>query len=356
MFISRRKFTLLASSIIASTLITGCGGMGATPEELVAKQYRLSDGIGDKITLSNADVYIKNDAVNLANGNIIMDEEGSIWNAMRFNGKVFYVVKNENDNHMKLKNQDGKLIKDFGITSRSATYNYDGKMYIATTTVADAKIYGNVYSNLFQFDGTEPKLIKKSVTASGDFRVGLNTKAWVSKSEQEVYGHSRSRGYKWAFYDIMTAQQNNIKPSLLPEGGYSLFNQKQGYEYEFMIGFTGDTAIYIYDYKFNNQAGESQSKYIMEAQNLSNKKVAILLDNNQEKFSFLTNGKDVVFKKGNRIIDMRTLQPATIDNNFIPIELNDTQSNLGGGYNKLKYKEYSMQDIYLARGQGKNLF
>lgn len=342
---------------IIGLVFGGCAGSGTPDPELNAKQYMISQGIGEKANLSVADFYVKrpDGYIVLANGDSIMDPEGAIRRAISFKDKIYYLVKNENTNEIKIKDENGKLIKNFGVAYDFMSYVLNNKIYFGITTKQDSKIYNNVYSNLFVFDGIKSKLIKKSVVGNGNVRVGLFTKAWLDKSEKEVYGYTRGRGYNWAFFDVMTGKRNDIKPSLVPEGGYKFWGKRMGYKYEYMIGFVGDVAIYIYQYKFNTGKGTS-SKYILEAQNMVTKKSIILTDNSNEKFSFLSNNKDVVFKSGNRIIDMATFRPATIDDNFKVLELTDCYSNMGGGLTKTKFSEYKMSKIYFARCQGKNLF
>jgi hypothetical protein len=349
------SLSALAAALVLSATLTGCGGMGPKPEELVYHDYKVYDS-NNKEKLGAPKFELKNDALYLGNGETIMDEEGSIWNAMEFNGKVYYLVYNENNGHLKIKDQDGKLIKDFGESKRTDTYNFNGKMYIATTTAVDAKVYSNVYSNLWEFDGTKPKLIAKSVAVSGDMIDGLNVMHKVSDTERDVYG-SRARDFKWAFYDIASGKRVKIKPSLVPEDGYSLFGKKRGYDYDYVCGFNGDTIVYIYKYRFNNKAGEEENREILEAQDLATGQSIILSDDNNAKFSFLTNGYDVVFAQGNRYVNLRTMKAVSIDSTFFqPIQLKDSYENLGGGVTWNKYTQYSMRDIANARGQGPLMF
>ena len=125
---------------------------------------------------------------------------------------------------------------------------------------------------------------------------------------------------------------------------------------KFIVGFVGDTALYIYDYKFNDNNGKLQRKTILEAQNLITGQVAILLDDGQAIFSLLTNGKDVVFKQGNRLIDLRSLKSASVDKHFLPIQAKTGYKNMGGGINWSTFDEYSPDKLANANGIGKNLF
>ena len=352
MFFTKKVFFTLTLIAFIAVLTTGCGGMGPKPEELIAKQYSISNGIGEKITLSKPEYYIKNDGVYLQNGDIVIDEEGSISYAQMFNGKLYYIVINPEDYHIKLKTQDGELVKDFGVNYGSIQYGFNNKMYIATTSKSDSQIYTNVYSNLYTFDGDKVKLIKKHVIINGAIRVGLDARSWLSSSEQDIYGYEQGRGYSWSFHDIFTAKRKDIKPSLVPKDGYSFLGKKMGYSYKYMVGFVGDVAVYIYKYSYANTSGETVDKTILEAQNLVTGKTIILLDNPNTKFVFLSNGRDVVFKDGNRIIDMRTFRPAVIDDNFKTLTVWYTHAN----GSKDIYKTYTMEDISYARGLGSNLF
>lgn len=356
-----KKTVLAASLVTASLLFSGWTfpdlGLGPKKEELVLKQYSLSNGIGQKIALSKPKFYVENDALFLQNGKKVMDEEGAISLAYENKGKIYYLVYNEDSGALKLKSlSDKKVIKDFGTSARRASFVYDGKLYVATTTKTDAQIYNNVYSNLFAFDGESVELVQKSVVASGELIAGLNARATIGDAELQTYGYDRARGYKWSFFDLMTNQPKVIKTSLLPDGGYTYVGKKNGYSYEYVLGFVGDTIVYLYEYKYDDDKGERQVKTILEAQNLVTGQTCVLMDDYDKPYSFLTNRYDVVFKEGNRIIDMRTFQPATIDANFKPITLRDLNSNLGGGYNESLLPQYRSRDIEMARGQGKNLF
>lgn len=356
-----KKTVLAASLVTASLLFSGWTfpdlGLGAKKEELVLKPYSLSDGVGQKIALSKPKFYLEKDSLFLQNGKKVMDEDGSIVLAYENKGKMYYLVSNEESGALMLKSlADKKVIKDFGTSSRRASFVYDGKLYVATTTKTDAQLYNNVYSNLFAFDGESVDLVQKSIVASGELIAGLNAIATVGDAELQTYGRERSRGYKWSFFDLMTNQPKMIKPSLLPDGGYTFMGKKNGYSYEYVLGFVGDTIVYTYEYKYEDEKGESQVKNILEAQNLATGQICILLNDYDKPFSFLTNRYDVVFKEGNRMIDMRTFRPAAIDANFKPITLRDLNSNLGGGYNESLFPEYNMRKIEMARGQGKTLF
>ena len=114
--------------------------------------------------------------------------------------------------------------------------------------------------------------------------------------------------------------------------------------------------MYIYDYKFNDNNGKLQRKTILEAQNLITGQVAILLDDGQAIFSLLTNGKDVVFEQGNRVIYLRSLKSASVDKHFLPIQAKTGYKNMGGGINWSAFDEYSPDKLANANGIGKNLF
>lgn len=340
-------------------LLSGCAGaMGPKPEELVAKKYALYEGSKDKIKLSKPNLLINDDgSLRLSTGDIIMDEEGSIVTSVQFSEKIFYVVYGKNTKTLKLKDKKGVVIKEFEDKFRFTTYQQNGNLYIATTSEMDAKLYRNqVYSNLFMFDGNSVKLVKKNIQINGYVIAGRDAIAKLSESDFKVNGSTLGNDYEWKFYNISDDMQNDIKPSLVPHNGYSSFNKKLGYQYSFMVGFVGDIAVYTYNYKFNNSAGQLERKTILEAQNLSTGHVAILLDNGDQPFSFLTNGKDVVFKQGVRLIDLRTLKTASIDNNFFPIQLRTGYKNMGGGINWSTYDEYTSDKLSQARGVGKNLF
>ena len=335
--------TLVKTGIIGISLgilLNGCmAGMGPRSEELRKKNYSLYKD-KNKISLSKAKVLLKNGTVELANGDTILDEDGDIVFATEINNQIFYIVKNYDTKKVSLKNANGKTIKNFGKSFRSRFWKNNNKIYIATTTQTDSKIYTNVYSNVYEFDGEKVKLKLKNKVISGKL-VGATSINWS-------YSRDGSRISRYYFYDIFSGKNKIVKPSLVPNGGYTFLGGKMGYEYKSILGKVGNTIVYIYKYKYLENK-DIKEKLILEAQNLQTGKIAILLDNSKEKFSFLTNGEDVVFKNKNRIIDIRTLKSATIDKNFIPIVVKDMPIIVRSGDEWRSYNDYTISRIIYAR-------
>jgi hypothetical protein len=327
---------MLASVLIAtgiSIFVSGCAGsIGAKPEELVKRNYSVHMP-AEVVVLSEPSYNIDRGKIVVSNGNDILDEEGDVIFAKEINGKLFYVV-NASGNY-KLKNESKETIKEFPGYSKKQIFASDGKIYLAFADKKDSQFYRNVYTNFYSFDGNTVNLIDKRKIISGTA---------VGDADLVVSRKTPDSSYSYYIYHIIKSK-DKIKPSLLPVGGYSsLLGGKIGYHYDYVPGAVGDVVVYQYRYKFDDN-GNVVSKRILEAHNTVTGEVAILSDNQEEKFQFLTNGQDVVFKSGDRTVDIRTLKKAKIDANFKPIVFRDGYTNMGGGTNRTDKESYTMTDF-----------
>jgi hypothetical protein len=335
--------------ITVATSFSGCMQAQITPE-MREKPVAISSGLGETLKLSVPSYWIdyKNDTIHLKNGDNIMDEQGHLIGAGEIDGKIYYVIHNESNGHVVLKKQSGETVKDMGESEFSVAFNFGDELYIGTTTKTDAKLYNNVLSKVYKFDGKQASLYKKQVVYS-PLGSRLGAGQYV-----ELVGKPNYK--KEVIYDFFTGHANSVKPSLVPEGGYEFWGQKMGYEFGYIAGSVGSVIVYSYDYEYYDSKDEKQTKTILEAQNMANGKVAILSDSDDAKFQFLSNKKDVVFKQGNRIIDLATLRPATIDGNFEVVISNDGFANMGGGFTERPKSEYSVKDLRRNKKRQSYLF
>jgi len=353
MSLSRRIFWKVAISAITYTIVTasftGCMQTKVTPD-MREKPITLSSGIGKTIKLSKPSYWVdyKNDTIHLKNGDNVMDEDGYLIGAGEINKTIYYVIHDESNEHTVLKTQNGKTIKDMGASEYSVAFNFGGDLYIGTTTKTDAKIYRNVLSKVYKFDGRKASLYKKQVIYSSmGSRLGAGQ--YVKLVGEPDYK-------KEIIYDFFTAKANSVKPSLVPQGGYKFWGRRMGYSFKYIAGAVGSVIVYAYDYDYYDNKDEKHTKTILEAQNMANGKVIYLIDSSNVKFQFLSNKKDVVFKQGNRIIDLATFRPAMIDNNFKPIISDDGYANMGGGFTKIPKAEYSIRNLKSNKDRQRYLF
>lgn len=329
MYLKTKALASLLLAIGVSILISGCAGAisGVASEEMVKRDYSIHTP-SETVTLSEPSYYIERGKVIVVNGDDILDEEGDVIFVEKIDGKLFYVI-NSNGTY-KLKNQSKETIKEFPSYSKKKIFSTNGKIYLAFADSKDARFYRNVYTNFYSFDGNEVKLIDKGKIING-----------TAVGDADLVVKNQDGSYKYYIYHTLKSK-DKIKPSLLPTGGYStLLGGKRGYNYDYVPGAVGDVVVYQYGYKYDDN-GNTVFKKILEAQNTATGRVAILSDDDKEEFQFLTNGQDVVFKSGNRLIDIRTLKNAKIDDNFKPIVFRDGYSNIGGGTTRTDKKTYTM--------------
>lgn len=337
MYLKTKALVSVLLAVGISILVSGCAGaMGAKPEEMVKRDYSVHTP-AETVALSKPSYHIERGKIVVSDGNDILDEEGDVIFAKKINGKLFYVVNANGD--YKLKNESKETIKEFADYPKNQIFASNGKMYLAFTDKKDAQLYKNVYTNFYSFDGNEVSLIDKGKIISG---IAMGDADLVMRRK------TPDSSYRYYIYHILKSK-DKIKPSLLPVGGYStLLGGKLGYLYDYVPGAVGDVVVYQYKYRYDDN-GNAVSKRILEAHNTVTGEVAILSDSDEEKFQFLTNGQDVVFKSGDRIIDIRTLKKAKIDGNFEPIVFKDGYTNMGGRTNRTDKESYTMIDFFTKK-------
>ncbi|MEA2016885.1 MAG: hypothetical protein U9N59_00435 [Campylobacterota bacterium] len=351
------KLGLLAATV--SLLISGCAG-GASPSELVPKKYTVGNTKGS-ITLSEAECVISNGAL-VYKGKKLYDEEGDVIYTEKINGNVYYFIKKDTD--LILKNLNKKIIKIFKNSYSNIITSQNDIMYIATT---DRHTYKRSYryNNLYSFNGKNVEIIGKNhpirLTIKGNKITGGSVVGgyiirWV-KDHGSVAVHGKQNAHMaWTTIENMiTRKVVDIKPSLVPHGGYTgVFGNKTGYDY-LILGMIGNSIVYTYEYKYSDN-GKTIEKTILEVQNLETKRATILNDNEDEKFKFYTNGNDVVFKSKNKLIDIRTQQNAKIDNNFDVLKIKNGSEKLSGRVAYYYMDNYSSKNIYYAKGRSPFIF
>lgn len=347
MSLSRRNFTKIALSAVAVVAVTGCGAPKVITPDMRMQSYRVSNGVGDAVALGKPSYWVdyKKDTIHLANGDNIMDEDGYFIGATEIKGELFYAISRESDDHMLLKDIDGKIIKDFGHSEFAMAFGLGDAFYVGTTTKTDARLYSNVLSKVYKFDGTKAKLHQKQVVYNSSSELGAGTVL--------NYNSKYNRSY---ITDFFTGKVNQIKPSLVPVGGYKFWGKKEGYKYEYIAGTVESVIVYSYNYEYYDKKDSKQYKLILEAQNVATGKSIILSDNSKEKFQFLSNKKDVVFKQGNKEINLATFGAVKTDSSFTVIISKDGFRNLGGGYTESPQNEYSQRDLIGNKKRQRHMF
>lgn len=339
------KKSLLSVSVLftLATTFNGCtpaldnltSGLTGSAE-YVKKDYQEYNP-QEMIQLSKPDYFLENEKIVLENGDVIMDEDGTILAAGKINGTIYHVSKVVDSSNIYLKNEKNEIIKDFGKSYNTKISFSNNKFFIAVSKYPKVRLNPSLFSNFYSFDGKKVSLIDKDKIIQGVAIGNIALHGFINKYDKVQY-----------FINDLSINQP-IRATYQPLGGYSFLGKKTGYKYDYVPGVVGDTLVTIYEHKFDTANG-NDSNYIMEALNTVTKQSVVLLiekEKNYRKFQFLTNGKDVVFKQGKRVIDLRTLKKAQIDNNFQPIVYSYTFGNLGGGRTESQKESYSILDLRL---------
>lgn len=274
------KKSLLHIALIGALGIGFTGCVTSTPP------LSLTPLVKEEIVLSSNTGKISKGALILKDGSKIFDSEGDILTSFVINNETFYILRVlvKNEAHFKIKNSSQIVIEEF--KANAISWFVDDNKFILLTKLERNE--GNIYDNVYNFDGKTFKLINKNLDLSG--------KQGYYKTFSNPMGNYNIGVSKSGIYGIETLYGADRKiiaqrfSNMIKEETFELDKLKKEYKMDARIlGIRNDIVYVIYSTAiFGGQN-------VLEAYDIVNKKSYVLSTDN-DKIQFLQSGNEVVLK------------------------------------------------------------
>lgn len=264
---------------------TGCGG-GGQPSKPISVYKPLKE----EVTITNTSSYIDNGSLVLSNGTKIYDEEGDIKTSFNLGDNEYYLLAVQGKDIFKVKDINKKTLKEFNASALS--WFIDNNNVVIAESLSDNKKLG-VYDNVYQFDGSDFKLINKNLNLSNGTYTKNNSTLTKKVSKSGMY-------YIETWYSKGGYLENQTITNVITGKKIAQTEIKTNNEasiYPMVIGIVEDKVYYTY------QSGMLSAEYFIEVLDMKTNQVHTLVgdklfDSNdlKTKMQILKSGNQVVLK------------------------------------------------------------
>ncbi|MEN8220482.1 MAG: hypothetical protein ABFS56_29860, partial [Pseudomonadota bacterium] len=291
-------------------------------------------------------------------GQRVLDEDGNINSVYAIDGKVYYFISKKSPSRESsimfvLKRLDGQKIREF-----------EGQAIWVTPSREDLPLIlvklsgsGNVYDNVYSFDGDKVSLVNKNVPVSGNSVISSNfvftpkyrrsdnkTTTSLIKIDlpiKQPKGYGGGLVFKGTdIVDLKTGKAVSVQMKRAPY--LTLFGSKSSWLT--VVGAAGDNIIFLYK--------DVNGDYVIEAQNVYTEENFTLVEGGTS-VQFLKGGGRVVLRvfrgserESSSFIDLARLKEVSINlADYQGIVLRGGYDNLGGGYTTMDYTTYTPYQI-----------
>lgn len=358
------KKSLISVAIAGALAVGFTGCVGGQP----AKPISLYKPMKEAKILSATNSYVDNGAVVFNNGNKIYDEEGDIKASFTINGKTFYLLSIKGKDLYKVKDSNKKTLKEFNANGMS-WFIEGNNVALAVSLSGNQKI--GLYDNVYQFDGSNFKLINKNLDLSNGRYTKNGSTLYKRVSKSGMY-------YIDTWYTKGGYLKNQSITNILTGKKITQIDleKRTNYDasiYPMVVGVVGDKIYYTY------QSGMLLAEYFLEVLDTKTNKVYTLVGDKlfddssvKKKMQILKSSDQIVLKifdnpklkvesklfkhktsveskytnESAKFISLNSLKEVSgVSNEFKIVPILSNYNNIGGEKVKETYITFSMTEL-----------